>query len=229
MIAAVVTDQELYLRAWRSQALWVAAAASAAVLVILYTFYFLLQVVRRREEFVLENERLRTAAEAANKAKSQFWTMISHEIRTPMNGIIGTSELLASAHLQAQEKRLAEMLVRSGRQLLGILNDVLDFSKIEAGELTVNASPYDPRGVLREVHELFDAVDSSKGLSLEYRCAAEVPRSLVGDAGRVRQIVIVRRVPLQPASRVRRQRGVGAARRRHATSGHRSRAWRCVG
>lgn len=185
----VTVDETLYLAPWRRQALLISCMAVGAALVFAYTFAELVRVLRRREAFVVENQRLRLDAEAASKAKSQFLATVSHEIRTPMNGIIGTAELLAARPMPDDEHRLAAMLLRSGRNLLGTLNDVLDFSKIEAGELRIVAEPFDPRAIARDVVELFSSFASGKGLGISFEVASSVPARLVGDAGRIRQVL----------------------------------------
>ena len=189
LLVAVATDESLTLGSWRRQAWLIGTMAGAAVIVFAYTFIALVRVLRRREEFVAENERLRRAAEDASKAKSEFLATVSHEIRTPMNGVLGTAELLAQRDLPDEDRRLATMLLRSGRNLLGILDDVLDFSKIEAGELEIVNHVFEPRAVLRDVHELFVAFATTKGLSLEFDVAADVPRRVSGDPGRVQQVL----------------------------------------
>ena len=189
LMIAVATDESIYLAEWRHQAWMIGSMAAAAVACFAYMFIGLVRALRRREEYLVENERLRQVAEAASKAKSQFLATVSHEIRTPMNGILGTAELLADRALPDDEQRLAAMLLRSGRQLLGMLDDVLDFSKIEAGELTIGLEPFDPRAALLDVYNLFSAIASAKGLSLELDVAPDVPARIRGDAGRVRQVL----------------------------------------
>ncbi len=188
-LVAVTIDEALYLAPWRRQAMLIAAMAAVAMLGFAYIFAVLVRVLRRREEFTLENQRLRLSAEAASRVKSQFLATVSHEIRTPMNGIIGTAELLAGRPLPDEERRLAAMLLRSGRNLLGMLNDVLDFSKIEAGELRIVAEPLDPRAVLRDVDDLFHAFATTKGLAMESEVDAAVPARVFGDAVRIRQVL----------------------------------------
>ena len=186
---AVATDDLVDVAGWRRQAWMIGSMALAAVIVFAYTFRVLARVLRRREGYMLENERLRYVAEAASTAKSQFLATVSHEIRTPMNGILGTAELLAARELPEEDRRLASMLLRSGRNLLGMLDDVLDFSKIEAGELTIVQRPFELQAVLDDVLELFAAFASMKGLALNVDVATEVPIRLVGDSMRIRQVI----------------------------------------
>ena len=185
----VATDRALYSAITRRQSLLIGSLAALAVVAIGYTFGALVRVLRRREEYFIENQRLRISAEAASKAKSQFLATVSHEIRTPMNGIIGAAELLVARDMPDEPRRLAAMLLRSGRNLLGTLNDVLDFSRIEAGELYITAQPFDLPVVVRDVAELFHAFATTKGLTLETEVAPDVPPCLVGDAARIRQVL----------------------------------------
>ncbi|AKJ29187.1 ATP-binding protein [Caldimonas brevitalea] len=143
----------------------------------------------RREQMLAEAERLRVAAEAASRAKSDFLATMSHEIRTPMNGILGTADLLVRAPLGERERALAETLLRSSRSLLGILNDILDLSKIEANELHVGAEAFDPRHLLEEVRDLFLSYAGSKGLELTIDIDPGVPHGVIGDPDRVRQVL----------------------------------------
>ncbi|MCW7537677.1 ATP-binding protein [Aquabacterium sp. A7-Y] len=143
----------------------------------------------RREQLLAEAERLRIAAEAASRAKSDFLATMSHEIRTPMNGILGTADLLVRSPLGERERALAETLLRSSKSLLGILNDILDLSKIEANELHVAAEAFDPRSLLEEVRDLFLSYAGSKGLGLTLDTDPAVPHAVVGDVDRVRQVL----------------------------------------
>ena len=129
-------------------------------------------------------------AQAANRAKSNFLANMSHEIRTPLNAIIGMTELVLDTTLTDAQRNYLGMVLNSGESLLSVINDILDFSKIEAGKLDLVAAPFD-------LHEsLGDAIRSlayrahGKGLELACRFAPEVPHWLLGDMGRLRQIVV---------------------------------------
>ncbi|WP_374562204.1 ATP-binding protein [Ideonella sp.] len=189
LIVAVAMRDDLYLANWRRQAQGVGWFAGAAALFLLAAFTTLVRVLRRRERYLEEVERLRAAAEQASRAKTDFLATVSHEVRTPLNGILGTADLLVRAPLAPREHELASTLLTSGRNLLSIINDILDLSKIEAGELEIHVGPFEPRKLVHELLALFVHYADSKGLVLSGHTEADVPQAVIGDAGRVRQVL----------------------------------------
>src|SRR5262249_35591764 len=121
--------------------------------------------------------------------KGQFLANVSHELRTPMNGVLGMISLMLATSLTAEQQEFAGIAQDSAESLLGIINDVLDFSRIEAGRLEIHEDSVDVRDLIRKVVAMIRARSQPKGLELSAWCDPELPRYLLGDAARLRQVL----------------------------------------
>jgi signal transduction histidine kinase/ABC-type glycerol-3-phosphate transport system substrate-binding protein/DNA-binding response OmpR family regulator len=192
------------LRPWYWQTAWFRglvglAVVVAAVLAFAGAFRYRVRQLRARERelLALVDERTRglrlekERAEEASRAKSAFLANMSHELRTPLNGVLGFAQLMARrGGRDADDTQHLATILRSGEHLLGLINDVLSLSKIEAGGATLAAAPFDPAALLRSLHEMLRLRAEAKGLAFALEIADPFPRAVVGDAGRLTQVLL---------------------------------------
>lgn len=166
---------------WISSILWARASvlgfATALILTVLTTLNH--ELVKARD-----------SAEQASRSKSEFLANMSHEIRTPMNGILGLTELMLQSQITVEQRRSLELVVSSGEALMTVLNDILDFSKIEANMLHIDRTEFEPREIVGDAMKLLGFRAEERGLELTCRILPAVPRAVLGDAGRIRQVLV---------------------------------------
>ena len=141
------------------------------------------------DERTAELKEATKAARDASVAKSQFLANMSHEIRTPMNGVLGMTEVLRETSLDDRQVEYVDTIYKSGNALITIINDILDFSKIEAGRLEIDPAPFDLRNAVEDVAQLLSNAASEKSVELSVRYHPKTPVNVIGDVGRIRQIL----------------------------------------
>ncbi len=150
-----------------------------------------IQDISERKRIEQDLVRLREGAESANQAKSAFLASMSHEIRTPMNAILGFAQILMrDKQILPHQRQHLTTIMRSGEHLLGLINDILEVSKIESGRVTLHHAPFGIEQLLQDVEAMFAEKVRSKRLSLSFDLAEDVPRYLLTDEGKLRQVLI---------------------------------------
>jgi signal transduction histidine kinase/CheY-like chemotaxis protein len=145
--------------------------------------------VRKVRDSEREQATARKRAEMADRAKSEFVTTMSHEIRTPLNGVLGYANLLMISQLSPEQRNHVNIIRNSGDHLLTILNDILDFSKIESGTVTIRKESFSAIGCANEVVDMLQTAADERKIDLSIRIDPTLPQSVVGDSGRLRQVL----------------------------------------
>ena len=151
------------------------------------TIFFVVSSVKR---YQLEMEEKNEIAREALEAKSNFLANMSHEIRTPMNAIYGMAELLEERDFSRKEKEYIATIKRSSENLLSIINEILDFSKVDSGKMRIASEPYQFNGMIQDVITIIEFRMKDKLIQLECNISGDIPRELIGDEVRIKQILI---------------------------------------
>jgi signal transduction histidine kinase/CheY-like chemotaxis protein len=165
------------------------AAALAVLLLVSWAAIAYRHVLRRRHALQLTEQR-RALAEQASQAKTRFLATLGHEVRTPMTGVLGMSELLLATELDPRQRGYAQSIHHAGEHLVRLVNDALDLARIEAGRLELDLAPFDLRALAAEMVALMEPLARQRGLGFEHSIDAAMPRWVLGDGARVRQVLL---------------------------------------
>ncbi len=147
-------------------------------------------ILDKHTNTIIKLDEMTKQANSANEAKSEFLANMSHEIRTPMNGVMGMAEILSKTKLDEKQRSFVSIITNSASSLLSVINDILDFSKIEAGKMQLDERTFDLHGLVSEVTQMLSTRINDKNLEMIVRIRPDLPQMFVGDATRVRQMLV---------------------------------------
>jgi signal transduction histidine kinase/DNA-binding response OmpR family regulator len=182
-LVVVSQSEDNALQSWRGMATLMTAMSLISAIAVIVAAVMIARRWNRHEDLI-------RAAEAANAAKTTFLAMMSHEIRTPMNAVLGMATTLLDTHLNADQRRYVVAIHNAGDSLLEILNDILDFSKLESGQLTLEHIAFSADALVQNVLSIIGPRASAKNLAIKSVADTTLPPALVGDAGRIRQVLL---------------------------------------
>ena len=182
-LVVVSQSEDNALQSWRGMAMLMIAMSLISAIAVIVAAAMIARRWNRHEDLI-------RAAEGANAAKTTFLAMMSHEIRTPMNAVLGMATTLLETHLNAEQRRYVVAIHNAGDSLLEILNDILDFSKLEAGQLTLEHIAFSAEALVQNTLSIIGPRATAKSLAIRSINDPMLPPALVGDAGRIRQVLL---------------------------------------